>query len=336
MSEFYITTDQAEDGAWPEGMVKWNVDHVDVVHKDRSSMYPDFKKTIFIGGSRNSKENIRAWKDILNNHYGIAKSDKDFMDIFWYEYIEKEMFKRKEEKEMAKCESRFFSFVIYGVEVNGTKASICIKIDKTEGYSEFPYKVSVNCNYGLTTNDFVHAFMYETWEYLSTQLSYDIRTRASVVLSKSDQRYFAQKLHAAYRYFRDGIDYRLGDKKKEAPKPTMSDHIKKVVFNDPATIVIWEDGTKTVVKAQDGEHYDPEKGLAMAIAKKVNGNRHDYYNVFKKWLKKVPEQVSVFGEDVKTLVIPASIEKDVIEFLQWKDKERIDAEFAKSQAEKEE
>lgn len=58
---------------------------------------------------------------------------------------------------------------------------------------------------------------------------------------------------------------------------------KKVIFNDPATIVYWKDGTKTVVKAE-GEPFDPEKGLAMAIAKKSLGNKGDYYNEFKKWL----------------------------------------------------
>lgn len=61
--------------------------------------------------------------------------------------------------------------------------------------------------------------------------------------------------------------------------------IKDVIFNDPATIVFWEDGTKTVVKAQN-EVYDPEKGLAMAIAKKAMGNKHDYYIPFKKYLKR--------------------------------------------------
>jgi hypothetical protein len=61
--------------------------------------------------------------------------------------------------------------------------------------------------------------------------------------------------------------------------------IKKVIYNDPATIIIWEDGTKTVVKAE-GEDYDPEKGLAMAIAKKAFGNEGNYYNEFKKWLPK--------------------------------------------------
>ena len=64
--------------------------------------------------------------------------------------------------------------------------------------------------------------------------------------------------------------------------------IKDVIFSPPATIVFWKDNTKTVVKAE-GEEYDPEKGLAMAIAKKTLGNKHDYYNTFKKWLKKAPK-----------------------------------------------
>lgn len=59
--------------------------------------------------------------------------------------------------------------------------------------------------------------------------------------------------------------------------------IVKVIFNDPATIVFWSDGTKTVVKA-DGEKFDPEKGLAMAISKKFLGNKGNYYREFEKWL----------------------------------------------------
>ena len=61
--------------------------------------------------------------------------------------------------------------------------------------------------------------------------------------------------------------------------------IKKVIFNAPATIVLWEDGTKTVVKAS-GEDFDKEKGLAMAITKKILGNnKGNYNNIFKKWCK---------------------------------------------------
>lgn len=59
--------------------------------------------------------------------------------------------------------------------------------------------------------------------------------------------------------------------------------IKNVIFNDPATIVYWEDRTKTVVKCEK-EKYDPEKGLAMAIAKKAMGNNGNYFEVFKKWI----------------------------------------------------
>lgn len=68
---------------------------------------------------------------------------------------------------------------------------------------------------------------------------------------------------------------------KQQKKPK----IKDVKFNDPATIVFWEDGTKTVVKAQDGEKFDKEKGLAMAIIKKSQDNSSKYYEIFKKYIK---------------------------------------------------
>lgn len=59
--------------------------------------------------------------------------------------------------------------------------------------------------------------------------------------------------------------------------------IKKVIFHDPATIVYWTDGTKTVVRAKN-EAFDPEKGLAMACAKKLLGNKGHYFQEFKKWV----------------------------------------------------
>lgn len=44
--------------------------------------------------------------------------------------------------------------------------------------------------------------------------------------------------------------------------------LKKVIFNPPATIVFWADGTETVVKCEN-EPFDAEKGIAMAVAKKM-------------------------------------------------------------------
>lgn len=57
--------------------------------------------------------------------------------------------------------------------------------------------------------------------------------------------------------------------------------IKRVIFNEPYTIVIWVSGEKTIVKAQDGEPYDKEKGLAMCFAKYFLGNTCRYFDFFK-------------------------------------------------------
>ena len=59
--------------------------------------------------------------------------------------------------------------------------------------------------------------------------------------------------------------------------------IENVIFNHPATIVYWDDGTRTVVKVQGSDAFDPEKGLAMAIAKKAFGNKGAYFNEIKKY-----------------------------------------------------
>jgi hypothetical protein len=64
-------------------------------------------------------------------------------------------------------------------------------------------------------------------------------------------------------------------------KKLYSGVIKKVVFNRPATIVFWSDGTKTVVKCGEHDIWDPEKGLAMAITKKFFGNKGFYYDILK-------------------------------------------------------
>lgn len=60
--------------------------------------------------------------------------------------------------------------------------------------------------------------------------------------------------------------------------------IQRVIFNNPATIVYWTDGTKTVVKCQEGDEFRRETGLAMAIAKKHLGNKGNYNEVFKNFI----------------------------------------------------
>lgn len=59
--------------------------------------------------------------------------------------------------------------------------------------------------------------------------------------------------------------------------------IKEVKFNGPATVVFWEDGTKTVVKCGPHDKIDYEKGLAMAITKRALGDNGHYYETIKKY-----------------------------------------------------
>lgn len=76
---------------------------------------------------------------------------------------------------------------------------------------------------------------------------------------------------------------------KKNPYLKKSTNIKKVIFNEPVTVVIWDDDTKTVVKCQPGDVYDEEKGLAMCIAKKYFGNKGNFNEVFKKWQSTLPK-----------------------------------------------
>lgn len=58
--------------------------------------------------------------------------------------------------------------------------------------------------------------------------------------------------------------------------------IEKVIFNPPATIVLWSDHTKTIVKCMENDIYSPEAGLALCICKKFLGK--DFKKTFRKWI----------------------------------------------------
>jgi hypothetical protein len=63
-------------------------------------------------------------------------------------------------------------------------------------------------------------------------------------------------------------------------KSNYTPEIKQVIFNNPATIIMWKDGTKTIVKVHN-EEFDEEKGFAMAYLKKVFGDRNKYMKYIK-------------------------------------------------------
>ena len=126
-------------------------------------------------------------------------------------------------------------------------------------------------NCGASTNDWETHSLYET-TYLGKWVDDGICYNNSFVDDAIYDIYHNTFLHRVH-----------------TPMP----EIKNVIFHDPATIVWWEDGTKTVVKAE-GEKYDPEKGLTMAISKKALGNKGNYYEVIKKWVGDLMPR----GEDV--------------------------------------
>lgn len=75
---------------------------------------------------------------------------------------------------------------------------------------------------------------------------------------------------------------------KHLTRSDVYSNIKKVIFNDPATIVYWHDGDKTVVKCSDNDTFSEETGLVMAINKKLFGD--DYYSKVKKLVKKFKKE----------------------------------------------
>ena len=61
----------------------------------------------------------------------------------------------------------------------------------------------------------------------------------------------------------------------------LTPEIKRVIHNNPATIVFWGDGTKTVVKCQEDDRhgYSERVGLLMCIAKKFFGNTGHFNDI---------------------------------------------------------
>ena len=120
--------------------------------------------------------------------------------------------------------------------------------------------ISVASNISGTTETTTTAY--------DTQLSYDNivtqtdntnarKIKANYLTSKAE---IASKMKNAYMKIIAGSYSKL--------------RVKNIVFNNPATIVFWEDGTKTVVKCAEGEQFNKYVGFCAAVTKKVFGNNN--------------------------------------------------------------
>lgn len=70
-----------------------------------------------------------------------------------------------------------------------------------------------------------------------------------------------------------------------APKKPMSVDVDHIIYNAPATIVFWKDGTKTVVKTMEGTAFNPYYGFLCAVGKKLYGSNSAINRIIKEWSK---------------------------------------------------
>ena len=79
-------------------------------------------------------------------------------------------------------------------------------------------------------------------------------------------------------YIRDNLkpkEMDCSDNEKAVSCSWIDNIVSRVIFNNPATIIIWNDGTKTIVKCGVNDHYSEIIGLIMAYGKRML-SKNDY------------------------------------------------------------
>ena len=105
---------------------------------------------------------------------------------------------------------------------------------------------------------------------------HDIKNGRDITVSGKTDEEVAKKMANLAQY---GVEYSPKDVAFSKPFTDIRvPRMERVILNDPATIIFWKDGTKTIVKCQNGEKFDAEKGIALCYMKKVLGNRHAWWD----------------------------------------------------------
>ena len=146
------------------------------------------------------------------------------------------------------------------------------------------------------------------WNSISNETTYIIRNAWGTCFKKEESELMGVPAIPADRYRND---WRLQQRRLMlnsfyGAQSCKLMGIKKVIFNAPATIVLWNDGTKTVVKCSENDIFDPEKGLAFCFLKKLLGN--GYYKIIDSEMRKYDEQKladvesdSIVGQALKSI-----------------------------------
>lgn len=75
--------------------------------------------------------------------------------------------------------------------------------------------------------------------------------------------------------------------------------VKRIIYNNPATIVFWADGTKTVVKCAKGEKFNKYHGFCAALAKHIYENNSRVNALVNSGIDDNPEKTKSKGSSKK-------------------------------------
>ena len=255
----------------------------ELVEKERKEVSPEYKNISdykFVIGENVSKalhlsktDNIFGFEVVYESSYIFEPNSVDF-GIF-----------KVDKKSCINCR--------YGVDVNSCcpYIHVCRKrrendipshwLEITEAQKLEKSMSNVN-NKRKLVGDISNGYVYIDTDDIAEIINESNRIKYNEMYIKKEDKKMDIKLYEC-RTFTGGI----------ATKP--QDLIKNVIFSGPCTIVQWSDGDKTIVRCEN-EDFDKEKGLAMAIVKKLfgtNESKSNYNDIFKKWIpeEEVEEQL---------------------------------------------
>lgn len=242
--------------------------------------YDVYKYVKYFDQERKTKDHIeQIIEDVLKNSTESLKKDLE---------KNKTTDKNNKEKNMKNETKKNVLFLAPGYEYAKTVVS---NLAKTLDKKQIPYNATPYPNFGIHTNevdvDIVYCDPLKWTEYLFHKR--DAIFGKKELLAQANHKFFHMGFHtpsvSLSKYI---IENSTADYTEAPPTPDFYlPEIKNAYFNNPCTVVIWMDGTKTMVRCQEGDTYSKETGLALCIAKKAFGNMPNFNNIFKKW---IPEE----------------------------------------------
>lgn len=98
---------------------------------------------------------------------------------------------------------------------------------------------------------------------------------------------------------------------------------KRIIKNGIATIVFWNDGTKTIVKCAVDDEPDDYMAFCAAYCKKVFGNNSHLKRVIKDAENAKPEKPKKHKDYLDSLAIPLSLQEEFDRYMRRRFEEAI-------------